>query len=142
MSSTPQQFSDMQDRLRTAQRERAHALATIMRLSETGQREKVIPFLMANMARRESLKGIRLWQLDNAMFGRSRRSAQTTIRHMRETIGDTSTVKDGYTTVGWALEDQQKSVRMSTWLYMLLLREHIASFDLPDGFPYALLYDN
>ena len=29
---------------------------------------------------------------------------------------------------------------MSTWLFLLLLREDLVRFEPPDGFPYAMLY--
>lgn len=135
-------FIHVQTALEAARRERADALARVREYARTGRLDRVLPFLMANMAAHPSIRGIRLWQLDSMMFGRSRRSAQTTIRRMRELVGDDSTVKDGYTTIGWALESQEKSVRMSTWLYLLLLREHMCVFDLPDGFPYGLLFDD
>lgn len=74
------------------------------------------------------------------MFDVSKYIAVKTIRRMRETIGDQSTVKDGYADLGWALADKDATIRMTTWLYQLLEREKLAKFDLPEGFPLAMLY--
>lgn len=74
------------------------------------------------------------------MFDVSKYIAVKTIRRMRETIGDQSTVKDGYADLGWALADKDATVRMTTWLYQLLEREKLTKFDLPEGFPLAMLY--
>ena len=74
------------------------------------------------------------------MFNTSRRVANKTIRVMRETINDDSSVTDGYVTLGWALESKEKTVRMTTWLLQLSLREKLSTFQKPEGFPYAQLY--
>ena len=95
---------------------------------------------MVNLQRNPGLKKIRLWQLDAIMFDVSKYIAVKTIRRMRETIGDQSTVKDGYADLGWALADKDATIRMTTWLYQLLEREKLAKFDLPEGFPLAMLY--
>ena len=97
---------------------------------------------MVNMQHNPALKKIHLWQLDAVMFHTSYRRAISTVRKMRETIGDTSNITDGVASIGWALAGREESVRMSTWLYLLLLREKIVKFDLPEGFPYGLLFDN
>ena len=34
----------------------------------------------------------------------------------------------------------QTRIRMTTWLYQLLEREKLTKFDLPEGFPLAMLY--
>lgn len=140
MASTEESFQRTQDALDTARTERSRALRQVQVLCETGRRQLVIPFLMANMRRTPALGKIRLWQLDAIMFGTSRRVANRTIRATRETIGDDSNVTDGYATLGWALESQEKTVRMTTWLLQLSLRERLSSFRKPDGFPYAQLY--
>lgn len=70
------------------------------------------------------------------MFDVSKYIAVKTIRRMRETIGDQSTVKDGYADLGWALADKDATVRMTTWLYQLLEREKLAKFDLPEDSPW------
>lgn len=142
MASTPESFQTTRRRNAEARHERDRALSLIAGMCENGQRGRVIPFLLANMQRTPSLRQIRLWQLDSVIFRTSRARALKTIRRMRETIGDGSTIKDGYATVGWALADRDSSVRMSTWLYLLLLREGLAKFDIPDGFPYGVLYDD
>ena len=95
---------------------------------------------MVNLQRNPALKKRRLWQLDAIMFDVSKYIAVKTIRRMRETIGDQSTVKDGYADLGWALADKDATVRMTTWLYQLLEREKLTKFDLPEGFPLAMLY--
>ena len=75
------------------------------------------------------------------MFDVSKYIAVKTIRRMRETIGDQSTVKDGYADLGWALADKDATVRMTTWLYQLLEREKLTKFDLPEGsLGHALLH--
>ena len=102
----------------------------------TNRRSLVVPFLMVNLQRNPALKKIRLWQLDAIMFDVSKYIAVKTIRRMRETIGDQSTVKDGYADLGWALADKDATVR----LYQLLEREKLTKFDLPEGFPLAMLY--
>ena len=141
MASTEESFKITQARQAEAARERARALQMAGEMCANGKRHLVIRFLLANMRRQPALRQIRLWQLDAIIFGASRKRACKTIRLMRRTIGDASTVKDGYATLGWATENEAASVRMSTWLWLLLLREKLATFDLPDGFPYGILYD-
>ncbi|MDH7889200.1 hypothetical protein [Bifidobacterium catenulatum] len=140
MASTEESFQQTQEALDTARLERARALQQVQTLCETGRRHLVIPFLMANMQRVPSLRKIRLWQLDSIMFNTSRRVANKTIRIMRETINDDSSVNDGYVTLGWALGSKEKTVRMTTWLLQLSLREKLSTFQKPEGFPYAPLY--
>lgn len=140
MNSLPENFTTNQQRLEEAKTERYRALQKIRTLCETGRRSLVVPFLMVNLQRNPALKKIRLWQLDAIMFDVSKYIAVKTIRRMRETIGDQSTVKDGYADLGWALADKDTTVRMTTWLYQLLEREKLAKFDLPEGFPLAMLY--
>lgn len=108
MVSTEESFQQTQDALDVARLERARALQQVQTLCETGRRHLVIPFLMANMQRVPALRKIRLWQLDSIMFNTSRRIANKTIRVMRETINDDSSVNDGYVTLGWALESKEK----------------------------------
>ena len=133
MNSLPENFATNQQRLEEAKTERYRALQKIRTLCETGRRSLVVPFLMVNLQRNPALKKIRLWQLDAIMFDVSKYIAVKTIRRMRETIGDQSTVKDG-------LADKDATVRMTTWLYQLLEREKLTKFDLPEGFPLAMLY--
>lgn len=140
MASTEESFQQTQEALDAANRERSRALQQVQTLCETGRRHLVIPFLMANMQRVPALRKIRLWQLDSIMFNTSRRVANKTIRTMRETINDDSSVNDGYATLGWALESKEKTVRMTTWLLQLSLREKLSVFRKPDGFPYEQLY--
>lgn len=140
MASTEESFRQTQAALDTARRERAMALQKVRELCETGRRNLVIPFLLANMQRMPALERIRLWQLDSIMFNTTRRVANRTIRTMRETIHDDSSVNDGYVTLGWALESKEKTVRMTTWLLQLSLREKLSTFGKPDGFPYSELY--
>ena len=102
MNSLPENFATNQQRLDEAKTERYRALQKIRTLCETGRRSLVVPFLMVNLQRNPALKKIRLWQLDAIMFDVSKYIAVKTIRRMRETIGDQSTVKDGYADLGWA----------------------------------------
>lgn len=139
--SLPDNFASNQQRLEEAKRERYRVLQKVQDLCTTGQRSLVIPFLMVNMQHNPALKKIRLWQLDAIMFNQSKYIALKTIRHMRETIGDQSTVKDGYADLGWALENKNATVRMTTWLYQLLEREKTTTFELPEGFPLTMLYE-
>lgn len=136
-----QQRDNMKARNEQAKKERDMMLAHLYRLCQQDQREKVIPTVIANMRSHPAVGGIRLWQLDSVMFNVSRRSACRLIRRMRETISDQSHVKDGFTTVRWALESPEATVRMTTWLWMLLLREKLATFEIPKGFPYAQLFE-
>lgn len=140
MASTEESFRQTQEALDSARRERSRALQQVQTLCETGRRHLVVPFLMANMQRVPALRKIRLWQLDSIMFNTSRRVANKTIRVMRETINDDSSVNDGYVTLGWALESREKSVRMTAWLLQLSLRERLSVFRKPDDFPYGQLY--
>lgn len=140
MTSSPETFLQAQQRLEDAKRERARALQQVSDFCERGQRVLVIPFLITNMQRKPELRKIRLWQLDAIVFHTSRDRALKAIRRMRETIGDRSSIKDGYVTLGWATDSQEHTVRLVTWLYQLLERERIARFAVPDGFPYGLLY--
>lgn len=128
--------------LERAQHMRAMALAKVHELCETGQRHKVMPFLLENMRRHPELGKIRLWQLDAVMFGTTRDRAIRWIRKTRELIGDTSTMPDGYTSLAWALESRESSVRMAAWLYELLLREHLCKPERPEDFPYGALFDH
>ena len=130
MNSLPENFATNQQRLEEAKTERYRALQKIRTLCETGRRSLVVPFLMVNLQRNPALKKIRLWQLDAIMFDVSKYIAVKTIRQMRETFGDQ----------GWALADKDATVRMTTWLYQLLEREKLTKFDLPEGFPLAMLY--
>ena len=113
MNSLPENFATNQQRLEEAKTERYRALQKIRTLCETGRRSLVVPFLMVNLQRNPALKKIRLWQLDAIMFDVSKYIAVKTIRRMRETIGDQSTVKDGYADLGWALADKDATVRMT-----------------------------
>lgn len=126
---------------RKAKEERDRAMAQVLRLVNTGQRHRVFPFLLANMEHTPSLRKIRLWQLDAIMFNTSRKRALKLIRKTRQMIGDSTTISDAVCNLGWATASQDATIRMSTWLYNLLLREKICRMQLPDDYPYGLLYD-
>lgn len=126
---------------RMAERDRNRLLQQVGDMCEQGRRDLALRFVIASMRRNPALRKTHLWQLDVAMFHTTRYKALRTVRRMRETIGDTSNVTDGVASIGWALAGREESVRMSTWLYLMLLREGLAKFDLPEGFPYALLFD-
>lgn len=121
---------------------RSHALYHVRELCEQGRRDEVLPWLIPAMRRDPALAKIRLWRLDEAMYGTTRDRALRWIRRMRETVHDGSNVKDGYATIGWALRDQKSSVRMTTWLWLLMVREHAAEFMPPDGFPYRQIFES
>lgn len=126
---------------REAEGRRARALLHVTELCGEGRRREVLPWLLPAMRRDQALGRIRLWRLDQAMYGTTRARALRWIRRMRETIGDKSNTKDGYATLDWALHDQKSSVRMTTWLWLLMVREHEAEFMPPDGFPYRQVFD-
>ena len=123
-------------------RQRLAMLTTIHDMCERGERRNVMPVLMANLVAHPVVKTIRLWQLDSVMFGTERRRACRTIRKMRETIHDQTPRSDALLTLGWAFEDRDATIRMTTWLWLLGRREHLVEYRLPDGFPYALLYED
>lgn len=132
--------SQAREAKREAERDRNRALQRVSDMCANGQRQLVLRFLIANMRHNPALAKIHLWQLDVAMFHVGRYKALRTVRRMRETIGDKSNVTDGVASLGWALAGREESVRMSTWLFLLLLREDLVRFEPPDGFPYAMLY--
>ena len=98
---------------REAEGRRARALLHVTELCGEGRRREVLPWLLPAMRRDQALGRIRLWRLDQAMYGTTRARALRWIRRMRETIGDKSNTKDGYATLDWALHDQKASVRMT-----------------------------
>lgn len=136
-----QDFPKAQAAREHAERMRDMALVKVRDLCRTGQRHLAIPFLLANMERHSELTKLRLWKIDAIMFGTSRERALKLIRRMREFIKDDSNRADGMCNLAWAVESQDKSVRMAAWLYMLLLREHIVSPERPDDWPFGMLYD-
>lgn len=138
-----ERIANGREALRVAKLERDDALRNVRDLCERGRRGEVIPYLMFGLRDHPSWRKIRLWQLDAVMFHVSQKRALTTIRRMRRTVGDTSTVRDGYATLGWAVESREATVRMTTWLWLLLRREGLADSLKPGrGFPYADLYDD
>ena len=141
MEYNPELFSKMVQANRDAQTERSHALNHISDLCEQGQRDKVLPYLIPAMQANPPLKKIKLWQLDAAMYGTTRARALRWIRKMRVLIHDQSHVKDGFATVEWALHDRENSVRMVTWLWLLMEREHATEFTPPAGFPYRQIFE-
>lgn len=134
-------FNSVKASKERAQLERDRALAQVLRFVQLGQRDHVFPFLLANMARTPSLRKIRLWQLDALLFNTSRRRALKLVRKTREQIGDSSTIGDGVCNLGWATESREATVRLSAWLYNLMLREKLCRMELPDDYPYGFLYD-
>ena len=141
MSSTPQSFQTTRARLREAQQARTQALDHVRDLCEHGRRAQAIPYLLTAMRADPAIGHIRLWQIDSIIFHSSRERALNAVRRMRRTINDTSTIKDGYCDLQWALATQHDSQRLACWLYQLLEREHLTRFTLPQGFPFTLLYD-
>lgn len=139
--SDPERFERAVKANREAETRRAAALLRIEGMCVEGRRREVLPWLIPAMRRDPALGRIRLWRLDQAMYGTTRARALRWIRRMRETIGDRSNTKDGYATLDWALHDRKASVRMTTWLWLLMVREHEAEYMPPDGFPYRQVFD-
>lgn len=142
MTNQGQDFNDVQAARLKANHERAQALHIISSMAEQGNIKGIMPWLIPQLAAHPALKQLRLTQLDAAMFGSSRKRSMLAIRKARQLADDHSTTKDGYTTIGWALASQTESKRMTAWLWVLMQREHEASFNLPDGFPFDQLYDD
>lgn len=124
-----------------AERMRDMALVKVKELCETGQRHRVMNFLLALMRRHPELGKIRLWRIDATIFGTSRKRAVKMVRKMRDFIHDDSNAHDGMCNLAWATESPEKIIRLDTWLYMLLLREHIVEPERPDDWPFGLLYE-
>lgn len=124
-----------------AQKQRAIALEQVRKLAQTGQRNRIIPFLFASMRKHPALEKIRLWQLDAMMFNTGRDRALRTIRKTRDLIHDSSTMPDGYCNLAWATETPDATIRLAAWLYELSVREERASFSIPDDIPYGWMYD-
>lgn len=127
---------------RQAERIRAACLLHISELAEQGKRDKVMPFLFQTMARYPQAGKIRLWRIDQAVYGTKRKRAIHTIRLARQAIGDdTAGVSDGLANLQWAAGQQKHSDRLAAWLWLMMEREHAATFNPPDGFPFRQLYD-
>lgn len=126
-----------------AEQERAQALVHVSELCERGERTQVLRWLIPQMMRQPALRKIRLWQLDTIMFGSSHGRAVWAIKKARELAGDTSTVRNGHATLGWALESKEATVRMTAWLWVLTRREKLAdtTFRPPEGMPYTQLFN-
>ena len=138
-----EQFESALQQRRKAASEREQALTYISDMCQNGHRDQVMRWLIPEMRRTPSLKKIRLWQLDAMMFGTIQYRAVNTVRKMRELIGDQSHVKDGHCSLGWALQNREATVRMTTWLWLLLDRERLIpeGFKPPEGLPYKQLFE-
>lgn len=132
------------DGRRTAAAQRAAALNHIAHMCLEGHRDQVLRWLIPEMVRQPVLAKIRLWQLDSMMFGSSQSRAVYSIRKARELIDDDSGIRSGCATLGWALESQQKTERMTAWLWVLTKREKLADTTLtpPEGVPYLPLFND
>lgn len=125
---------------RQAEEHRARALHHVSELCEQGRRDEVLRWLIPEMMRDPALKKIRLWQLDVIMFGVGQERAFRTIRKAKTLAGDKSNMKVGWANLGWALESRKDTIRMTSWLWTIMLREHLVDFRVPDGFPYEWIY--
>ena len=140
MNSLPENFATNQQRLEEAKTERYRALQKIRTLCETGRRSLVVPFLMVNLQRNPALK-----KNTTLAIGCDH------VRRFQIHCGEDHTTDEGnhrrpehrqgrVCGFGMALADKDATVRMTTWLYQLLEREKLTKFDLPEGFPLAMLY--
>lgn len=127
-----------------ANRQRAAALNHVAQLCMDGHRDHVLRWLIPEMVRHPALAKIRLWQLDSMMFGSSQSRAVYSIRKARDLINDDSGIRSGHATLGWALDTQADTQRMTAWLWVLTKREKLTDTTLtpPDGFPYLPLFNN
>lgn len=104
-----------------------------------------LAYLLGLMAAGDpNVRGLRLWQIDAAMFGVNRRQSLRTIRKARDLCGDRTERAGGFLTLGWALEGRAESVRMTSWLWELMKRERGAAqltVRPPKGLPFDQLYD-
>ena len=119
---------------------RALALHHVGELCEQGRRDEVFRWLIPEMMRNPELGKIRLWQLDAVMFGVSQERAFRTIRKAKTLANDKSKMKIGWANLQWALESQEDTIRMTSWLWCIMLREHLASYRFPDGYPYEWIF--
>lgn len=132
------------DGRQAANRQRAAALNHVAQLCMDGRRDLVLRWLIPEMVHHPALAKIRLWQLDSMMFGSSQSRAVYSIRKARDLINDDSGIRSGHATLGWALESQADTQRMTAWLWVLTKREKLADTTLtpPDGFPYLPLFNH
>ena len=111
------------DGRQAANRQRAAALNHVAQLCMDGHRDHVLRWLIPEMVRHPALAKIRLWQLDSMMFGSSQSRAVYSIRKARDLINDDSGIRSGHATLGWALDTQADTQRMTAWLWVLTKRE-------------------
>lgn len=129
--------------LADADRERLMAYRMVWGLADAGRLRDVLPTLMFGLSDHPAWGKLRLWRLDSAMFGTSRKRALRWVRKARRLAGDTSTMKDGYATLAWAVESREATVRLTAWLWLLARREGLAApLTVPVGFPYATMYED
>lgn len=126
---------------RRASEQRSLALHHVSELCDQGRRNEVLRWLIPQMVRNPALGKIRLWQLDAIMFNVGQERAFRTIRKAKEMAGDTSNMKVGFANLAWALESQEDTVRMTSWLWAIMLREHTDEFRTPDGYPYQWIFE-
>lgn len=128
------------------------ALAYISQLAQNEEYKKIFPFILTSSRKHPEMLRIRLHTLDSVMFCVGEKKAYRTLNRARRMIHDTSPIKTGHLNIKWLFEgldftaitnsNMRYSDRLTTWLYLLMIREKKAYTETPDGFPYIFLYDD
>lgn len=119
---------------RDAAAERADALLECRRLAD-GNPSAVLPRLISRRETTPALGALRLWRIDQAMFGRGERACKKTAGQAGAWCGQAG--RGGYLDLDWALGYHGR--RLGAWLMAMSLREGVT---LPGPDPYRFLDDH
>ena len=113
-----------------AARRRAAALVRVSELAASDPR-LALQWLFAAALEDPALLRVRLWRVDQALFGSSRRAALLSVRAALLWCGDDRV--SGYVSLAWVLDGRTGGARLSAWLLAVSLREGV---ELPGPNPY------
>lgn len=100
---------------------RATALVEAAHLVDGGRPDEVLPMLIARRAEDPSVGRLRLWRIDQTIFGVGHDAACNAAARAARWCGVTR--EGGYFTLDWALDRRTGGTRMVAWLFAMTLRQ-------------------
>lgn len=103
-----------------AARLRADALMHVRQLADTDP-ANALPWLTAQALTTPAIMRLRLWRIDQALFGTSRRTSLQTVKRMLEWTNSRPR-EPGVITLAWILDPRSNGSRYAAWLMLMAVR--------------------
>ena len=120
---------------------RTRVLHHAMELSGGGRRNEVMGAVMRGAVEDPHVMALTCARLDVAMNGVSHHRAVKLIHEIREGLHDSTVKSDGFLTLGWVFDLEDRGCRLGAWLYAMSGRGEKARMQPPDDWPWRQVFE-